>query len=129
MDILIENEILNDYFKIKDFFQIEEYDFPHLITCFNKDNFHFSYLKAEIERMLIKLKIMNSDKGLNFIITTNFMFMCPIVSPYGHISGHPLYAEPEFYAGIFNLPFVETEWPETASDKFMKFDLFKIEWK
>ena len=69
---------------------------------------------------------MNSDKGLNFIITKNFMFMCPIVSPYAHISGHPLYAEPEFYAGIFNLPIVETEWPETASDKYIKFDLFNI---
>lgn len=54
------------------------------------------------------------------------MFMCPIVSPYTHISGHPVFAEPEAYAGIFNLPIVESEWPETANDKFINFDLFTI---
>jgi hypothetical protein len=76
--------------------------------------------------MLIKLKINNSDKGVNFIITKNFMFMCPLINPYTHISNYPIYADPEFYAGIFNLPVVETEWPETANEKYIKFDLFEI---
>ena len=76
--------------------------------------------------MLTKLKITKSDKGLNFIITKNFMFMCPLINPYTHISNFPIYADPEFYAGIFNLPIVETEWPETANEKYVKFELFDI---
>lgn len=51
---------------------------------------------------------------MNILLSRDFMFLAPIYRPWVNTKGRNLYAEPLWYAGIFNLPILPKEWPETA---------------
>jgi len=42
------------------------------------------------------------------------MFVAPLVGPYSHHEGLPLYLDGYAYAGLVNFQTVQKEWPATA---------------
>ena len=38
----------------------------------------------------------------------------------------PIFIEPYFFMGIYTLPYIESEWPESITRKNVKFDLIEI---
>ena len=38
----------------------------------------------------------------------------------------PIFAEPYYFMGIYTLPYIESEWPESIERKNVKFDLIEI---
>ena len=38
----------------------------------------------------------------------------------------PIFVEPYYFMGIYTLPYIESEWPESIERKNVKFDLIEI---
>jgi len=38
----------------------------------------------------------------------------------------PIFVEPYYFLGIYTLPYIESEWPESIERKNVKFDLIEI---
>jgi hypothetical protein len=38
----------------------------------------------------------------------------------------PIFVEPYYFMGIYTLPYIESEWPESIKRKNVKFDLIEI---
>jgi len=118
-------------FKINQSFTLDQYDFPHLVKYFTKEQFVFKNIKYHLTHLLQKLQIdnTNKEKGAIIILQPTYLFVCPLTKPYNFYEGIPLYAEPEFFAGIFCLPRLETIWPQTIKDKYIEnnfIDILKI---
>ena len=84
--------------------------------------------------MMKKLDINNvNGNGLVFIICKDFIFMAPLTEPFTYTKEKnvgdsivPIFAEPHFFMGIFTLPIIEADWPESVQRKNVKFDLIEI---
>ena len=130
----LENPIdsieINHFFDQKKSFKIEEFDFPHLLYSLSRDTFHASNISAHIRKLFKKLDITNQNgKGAILILHTTYIFACPLTSPYNYYNNIPMFADPEFFAGIFCLPAIETVWPQTIKDKYIEnnfLDILKI---
>lgn len=127
INLLIENKDLNHFFELKDYFCLENYNFPHLIKSLNINTFKFSTIKSDIEKMMKMLSITNTtEKGLNLLLTKDFLFITPLTNPYTIYKDIPIFAEPYFYAGVFILPKIENDWPECLKSEFIQFNLSEI---
>lgn len=48
------------------------------------------------------------------ILHTKFLFVAPLLRPYVSIKERDLYVDALAYLGIFTLPVLKKEWPQTA---------------
>ena len=85
---------------------------------------------------------INNETGFGFclIVCKKFVFMAPIKEPFTYTKGEeenkeknikgspriPLFIEPYYFMGIYTLPYIESEWPESIHSKNVKFDLLEI---
>ena len=85
---------------------------------------------------------INNQTGYGFclIVCKKFVFMAPIKGPYTYTKGQeedkiknipaspriPIFIEPYYFMGIYTLPYIESEWPESITRKNVKFDLLEI---
>lgn len=128
IDILFDNEELNDIFSSGDRIKNDSFNFPHYIALLNKTNYEFLSIKNHIKNALIELDINNhSKKGLILLITTDYLFIAPLIKPYYKFNNELLlYPDPMFYAGIFNFPLIDAKWSETIERDFVKFNLIEL---
>ena len=115
IDILFDNDELSDTFMNQETIKNDIYDFPHYIGLFNKSNYTFINIKKHIKQALLELNINNnSNKGIILLLTENYIFITPVVRPYHNFKNEiGLFADPLFYAGVFSLPQIDSEWDET----------------
>ena len=100
-----------------------------------------SNLRNAIKEMMNKFEINNiTGNGLILILNTNFLFMAPLTEPFAFTKGKnenpetgqfdtvqvPIFAEPYFFLGVFTLPLIESEWPESIKRKYVEFNLEDI---
>jgi len=127
VEALVNHEEYSLYFDTLDYFSLETYDFPHLIKYYNFYTFKIANIRKDIKQMMKRLGISNdSKKGVVILFTKDYLFMAPLVKPYIYNKGMPLFADPHFFAGLFTLPQIESEWPYTTEGKYIKFDFEQI---
>jgi hypothetical protein len=131
VDVLISNEEFTHYFEINDFFKIESYsenNIKHLVKSYTNFNFTSTNLATDIKAMFGLLNINDeTGHGFNLCLTKNFVFLAPLTKPYCYDKNKvPYFAEPHFFAGLFTLPYIEADWPETINGEFLKFDFIEI---
>ena len=134
---ILNNSDFDPIFEIPDLFTLENYEkhgIKHLIKFFQKNTFNILNIKLSIKEMMKKLDINNvNGNGLIFIICKDFIFMAPLTEPFTYTKEKnvgdsivPIFAEPHFFMGIFTLPIIEADWPESVQRKNVKFDLIEI---
>ena len=134
---ILNNSDFDPIFEIPDFFTLENYEkhgIKHLIKFFQKNTFNILNIKLSIKEMMKKLDINNvNGNGLIFIICKDFIFMAPLTEPFTYTKEKnvgdsivPIFAEPYYFMGIFTLPIIEADWPESVQRKNVKFDLIEI---
>jgi hypothetical protein len=129
---------------LPEYFTIDIYkknNIPHLIKTFTKGTFIYVNLKYSINKMCELLDINNqTGYGFCLIVCKNFVFVAPIKEPYTYTKGEaenkeknipgspriPIFIEPYYFMGIYTLPYIESEWPESIQRKNVKFDLLEI---
>jgi hypothetical protein len=128
VDLLLDNEELGEFFEINEMFEIETYkelNIQHKVKSYNYNTFnHISQMKKDILMMLNGLNInIQSGLGMVLILTKEYLMICPLANPYTFDQNHvPFFAEPQFFAGIFNFPQIEAEWPETIQSPHIIFN-------
>jgi hypothetical protein len=96
------------------YFLLDEFNFPHAVAI------HESSLKAEPLIVTYKKCYMmcgldrNPNAGVTIIVTPKWMFVSPLMGPYTHHQGMPVYIDGYAYTGIINVQVTEKEWPATA---------------
>ena len=134
---ILNNSDFDPIFEIPDFFTLENYEkhgIKHLIKFFQKNTFNILNIKLSIKEIMKKLDINNvNGNGLIFIICKDFIFMAPLTEPFTYTKEKnvgdsivPIFAEPYYFMGIFTLPIIEADWPESVERKNVKFDLIEI---
>ena len=135
---LLENELLtknpdfHSLFHTPEYFELDLYKkngIKHIIKYFNKDEFNLSNIKLALKEIMLKLEISNTNGyGFVLIMCQKYIFAAPIKEPYAFTkeSRIPIFAEPYYFMGIFTLPTIESEWPESVQRKNVKFDLIEI---
>ena len=144
LELILHNEDFDHCFSLPEFFTIDIYkknNIPHLIKTFGKGTFIYVNLKFAINKMCEILEINNTTGyGFCLIVSKNFVFMAPIKEPFTYTKGQeenkaknikgspriPLFIEPHYFMGIYTLPYIESEWPESIQRKNVKFDLIDI---
>lgn len=129
IDALFENEELMETFKIPTTIEIDIYEFPHYVGLLSVNSFKFNTLKSHIKNAFEKLNITNeSRKGFALILSTEYIFVAPIINPYitNREKEIPIFVDPMFFTGIYNLPVVDAQWPDTLKSPKVKFDLLEI---
>ncbi len=51
---------------------------------------------------------------MTIILHSKFLFVAPLLRPYVQIRDQDVFVEPLGYLGIFTLPLLKKEWPQTA---------------
>ena len=144
LELILHNEDFDQCFSLPEFFTVDIYKkngIPHLIKTFSKGTFIYANLKFAINKMCELLEI-NNETGYGFclIVCNKFVFIAPIKEPFTYTKGQegnnekkieaspriPLFIEPYYFMGIFTLPYIESEWPESIQRKYVKFDLLEI---
>jgi hypothetical protein len=144
LELILHNEDFDQCFSLPEFFTVDIYKkngIPHLIKTFSKGTFIYVNLKFAINKMCELLEI-NNETGYGFclIVCNKFVFIAPIKEPFTYTKGQeennekkieaspriPLFIEPYYFMGIFTLPYIESEWPESIQRKYVKFDLLEI---
>ena len=142
VELILHNEDFDQCFPPPEFFSVDVYKkhgIPHLIKTFTSGTFISVNLKFAINKMCEKLEINNTTGyGFCLIICKKFVFITPLKEPYTYTKGGvnekneqvspriPIFAEPYYFMGIFTLPYIESEWPESIKRKNVKFDLLNI---
>ena len=144
LELLIHNDDFDSCFSLPEFFTIDIYkknNIPHLVKTFGKGTFIYVNLKFAINKMCELLDINNqTGYGFCLIVCKKFIFMAPIKEPFTYTKGQegnkdkgilaspriPLFIEPYYFMGIYTLPYIESEWPESIKRKNVKFDLVDI---
>ena len=144
LELIIHNEDFDQCFSLPEFFTLDIYkknNIPHLIKAFSKGTFIYVNLKFAINKMCEILEI-NNETGYGFclIACKKFIFMAPIKEPFTYTKVYkenkdknleapttiPLFIEPYYFMGIYTLPYIESQWPESITRKNVKFDLLDI---
>ena len=141
---ILNNPFFDQCFELPEYLTIDVYDskkIKHLIKTFTKDTLNMTNLRNSIKEMMNKFEINNiTGNGLILILNTNFLFMAPLTEPFAFIKGKnenpetgefdtvqvPIFAEPYFFLGVFTLPLIESEWPESIKRKYVEFNLEDI---
>ena len=130
VDFLIQNEEFTHYFEINDYYKIETFSengIQHLVKSYTQYNLDAGTVLNDLKNMFRELKINNeTGYGFNLILTKEYLFVSPLVNPFSSHKNIPLFAEPHFFAGIFTLPIIEAEWPDTIKGKYVNFDFSEI---
>jgi hypothetical protein len=144
LELILHNEDFENCFSLPEFFTIDIYkknNIPHLIKSFGKGTFIYANVKFAINKMCELLEINNkTGYGFCLILCKKFLFMAPIKEPYTYTKGQeenkakninaspriPIFIEPHFFMGIYTLPYIESDWPESIKRKNVKFDLLDI---
>ena len=142
VELILHNDDFDQCFPPPEFFVIDvfqKHGIPHLVKTFTPGSFISVNLKFAINKICEKLEI-NNDTGYGFclIICKKFVFVAPLKEPYTYTKGEindkkeqispriPIFAEPYYFMGLFTLPYIESEWPESIKRKNVKFDLLDI---
>jgi hypothetical protein len=127
---LIENDEFSHYFDLNECFGIESFKqngIKHLVKSYNEFNMISANILSDLKIMFRELNINNeTGYGFNLILAKNYLFLAPLVNPYIVDREMPIFAEPHFFAGIFTLPQIEAEWPQTVKGKYISFDCVEI---
>ncbi|CAG9310901.1 unnamed protein product [Blepharisma stoltei] len=109
-------------------FTLEDYDFDHIIARISPSITPRALSDLYVE-CIEKLDIIhkNLNCGMNIILMKNFLFLAPVYRPWVISKGRKLFAEPLWYIGIFNLPILPKEWPETGGVTMPKDPLSLLE--
>ena len=144
LELIVLNEDFDQCFSLPEYFTIDIYkknNIPHLVKTFSKGTFIYVNLKYSINKMCELLEINNqTGYGFCLIVCKNFVFVAPIKEPYTYTKGEaenkeknipgspriPIFIEPYYFMGIYTLPYIESEWPESIQRKNVKFDLLEI---
>jgi hypothetical protein len=131
LDILLDNEEFTFYFDLKEHFVVEPYQslgIKHIIKNYTWQEFNLGNIHRDLNLMFKELNINTlSGNGLILLLTKSYLFVAPLTGPfYYDKDGSPIFAEPYYFTGIFNLPLLEAEWPQTAENEYVKFDLAHI---
>ena len=144
LELILHNEDFENCFSLPEFFTIDIYkknNIPHLIKSFGKGTFIYANVKFAINKMCELLEINNkTGYGFCLILCKKFLFMAPIKEPYTYTKGQeenkakninaspriPIFIEPHFFMGIYTLPYIESDWPESIKRKNVKFDSLDI---
>lgn len=128
--VLLDNEEYTQFFDMKEFFTIETYKdlgVKHLVKSYTWHSFKMSDVKKDIYNMLKDLSInQETGYGFNLILTKNYLFISPLINPFAFEKNAPIFAEPHFFTGIFTLPLIEAEWPDTVKGEYLHFDLGEV---
>lgn len=134
IDVLIDNEEFMHFFDIKEHFQVETYQnlgIKHIVRSYSWQEFNTTNIIHDIRSFMKELNI-NQETGSGFILllTKTYLFMAPVVNPfYLDKNSVPLFVDPMYFAGIYNLPVIEAEWPDTIKNEYVQFkfeDILKI---
>ena len=144
LELILHNEDFDQCFSLPEFFTLDIYkknNIPHLVKTFSKGTFIYVNLKFAINKMCELLDINNqTGYGFCLVVCKQFIFMAPIKEPFTYTKGQegnkdkgiepspriPLFIEPYYFMGIYTLPYIESEWPESIKRKNVKFDLLDI---
>ena len=142
LELILHNDDFNQCFSLPEFFTVDIYkknNIPHLIKTFSKGTFIYVNVKFAINKMCEILEINNkTGYGYCLILSQDFAFMSPIKEPFTYtkvseknkdneaMQSIPIYIEPYFFMGMFTLPYMESDWPESIKRKYIKFDLLDI---
>ena len=144
LELILHNEDFDQCFSLPEFFTIDIYkknNIPHLIKTFSKGTFIYVNLKFAINKMCEILEVNNqTGYGFCLIVCKKFVFLAPIKEPFTYTKGQeedkiknieaspriPIFIEPYYFMGIYTLPYIESEWPESITRKNVKFDLLEI---
>ncbi len=144
LELIILNEDFEQCFSLPEYFTLDIYkknNIPHLIKTFSSGTFIYVNLNYSINKMCELLEINNqTGYGFCLIVCKNFVFVAPIKEPYTYTKGEqenkeknipgcpriPIFIEPYYFMGIFTLPYIESEWPESIQRKNVKFELLEI---
>lgn len=127
IDVLLDNDELTHYFDVNQLFTVDDfnkYNIKHLIKSYTWSRYNATNISKDINQMLKELSVNDeTGYGFNLLLTTSYLFIAPLVAPYVFDNdNHPLFAEPYFFGGIFTLPLIQAEWPETIKSEFVQFD-------
>ena len=131
-ELIINNDEYSNCFKVPSYFTLDVYNkenIKHLIKYFPEGQFNLSNMKEAIKAMMSALEINNATgNGMIFICSQTFLFIAPLISPFAFtkVDTIPIFAEPHFFMGVYTLPFIEAEYPETIHRKYVKFDVVDI---
>ena len=126
------NPQYTDNFAMPSLFTLDVYDsenIKHCIKHFPLGQFNLANVKEGIQSMLETLEINNSNgNGLILICSDTFLLMAPLTEPFTYTKKQlvPMFAEPHFFMGVFTLPFIESEWPDSIKRKTVVFDFADI---
>jgi hypothetical protein len=131
IDVLIDNEEFMHFFDIKEHFEVETYQnlgIKHLVRNYSWQEFNTTNIIHDIRSFMKELNI-NPETGSGFILllTKTYLFIAPLVNPYYYDKNStPLFVDPMCFAGIYNLPVIEAEWPETIKNEYVQFKFEEI---
>ena len=144
IELILHNEDFDQCFSLPEYFTIDIFkknNIPHLVKTFSKGTFIYVNLKFAINKMCELLEV-NNETGYGFclIVCKRFVFVAPLKEPYTFTKEIienkeknipatpriPIFVEPYYFMGIFTLPYIESEWPESIESKNHKFDLLEI---
>ena len=126
------NPQYTDNFAMPSLFTLDVYDsenIKHCIKHFPQGQFNIANVKEGIQSMLETLEINNANgNGLILICSDTFLLMAPLTEPFTYTKKQlvPMFAEPHFFMGVFTLPFIESEWPDSIKRKTVVFDFADI---
>ena len=126
------NPQYTDNFAMPSLFTLDVYEsenIKHCVKHFPLGQFNLANVKEGIQSMLEALEINNANgNGLILICSDKFLLMAPLTEPFTYTKKQlvPMFAEPHFFMGVFTLPFIESEWPESIKRKTVMFDFADI---
>jgi hypothetical protein len=127
LDSILDNPSFNECLDSREFLKIDSYDFPHLVQAYTVNSFNLSNVQANIANMLRLLNINNmSECGLVILLTAEYLFMAPLTKSYIVNKDIPIFVDAHFYAGVFTLPLIEAEWPDTLNGDHIRYELLNI---
>ena len=142
VELILHNDDFDQCFPPPEFFVIDVYlkhGIQHLVKTFTPGTFISVNVKFAINKICEKLEINNTTGyGFCLVLCKKFVFIAPLKEPYTYTKGEvndkkeqispriPIFAEPYYFMGIFTLPYIESEWPESIKRKNVKFDLVDI---
>ena len=144
LELILHNEDFDQCFSLPEYFTIDIFkknNIPHLVKTFGKGTFIYVNLRFAINKMCELLEINNqTGYGFCLIVCKEFIFIAPIKEPFTFTKEQkedkaknipetpriPIFVEPYYFMGIFTLPYIESEWPESIKRKNVQFDLLEI---
>ena len=99
------------------FFTLEEYEFDHVIHLLKEDlkgeDFSQAYIECISQLGITGENFEKYEAGMVILLFPKFMFVAPMYRPFEECRGRKAFPDPLWYAGIFNLPVLPPQYPQT----------------